>query len=162
MRKDLAVVNVGGNVSMKPMKPSAPLKIIVTSLGILSLLSSFWFLMLGFFFLCGGPKSVGLTGFEILFVFFGLLMGLISFYLFCGAPGFIEWCQSLWQRIKRNDRNIASSLSDSQSLKAQDESMKAQSQTSKAIIKISNVGSMYTQNQTNKMILNPPNSRKPN
>jgi hypothetical protein len=77
-------------------------RIILILLGIVSLVSALLFVMFGFIGMSDIPKSIGHTGYEILFVFFGLLLGVISMYLFCGAPHLSKFANSIWHRIKRN------------------------------------------------------------
>jgi small neutral amino acid transporter SnatA (MarC family) len=78
------------------MNRSTLFRIILVLLGIVSFVAASWFVLFGIVVMSDVPKSVGHTGYEILFVFFGLLLGLISIYLFCGAPHLFKFANSIW------------------------------------------------------------------
>ena len=84
------------------MNRSILFRVILVLLGTVSLVFAFLFVMFGFMAMSNIPKSTGNNGYEILFVFFGLLLGVISIYLFFGAPHLFKFFNSIWHRIKRN------------------------------------------------------------
>lgn len=76
------------------IKRSIFFRIILVLLGMVSLTCALLFLLFGFIAMSNVPKEIGHDGHEIFFVLFGLLLGAISIYLFCGAPHISRSAQS--------------------------------------------------------------------
>jgi H+/Cl- antiporter ClcA len=77
--------------------------LILALLGIASLIFALFFLWIGFMTMSGIPKDVGHDWWrEISFVLFGLFLGVISIYLFSGAPHILRFVQSKRNRPDSN------------------------------------------------------------